>query len=437
VGSVAVLGAGLAGLAAFKRLRQNGIDAAIYEKNDYMGGHAASHTEKGFIFDEGPHVSFTKQEEIQNLFSEAVRGQFLEQNVKIQNFWRGLRIDHPTQCNLYKLPLRVKFRCLRDFVGAVVAKKSLPTSYLDWCYQNLGKTFADEFSAVYTRKYWTVDATDMTADWVGQRVYAPKLADVLWGACFPAVSRFHYLLRFRYPLQSGFGSYAEGAFHDCKHIVNFGYELNSVDVHLRQLEFRNGTKTHYETLISSLPLPELIERIKDVPSAVREAASKLCCTSVVLINIGVRRSEGFPDAHWMYFYDQDILFSRIHFPHRLSSQNVPAGCGSIQAEIYHSKYKPLVCQDVLTKAVEDLRRVGILNNDDNIQIAEVKRIPYANVLFDKNRKSHLEMVRKYLTDQGIQTCGRYGEWEYYWTDDSIQSGWRAAEDVMFHMKVKE
>ena len=43
-----------------------------------------------------------------------------------------------------------------------------------------------------------------------------------------------------------------------------------------------------------------------------------------------------------YFYDQDICFSRLSFPHMLSANNVPEGAGSIQAEVYFSeKYKPL------------------------------------------------------------------------------------------------
>ena len=38
-----------------------------------------------------------------------------------------------------------------------------------------------------------------------------------------------------------------------------------------------------------------------------------------------------------YFYDEDICFTRLSFPHMLSAINAPAGTGSIQAEVYFSE----------------------------------------------------------------------------------------------------
>ena len=39
-------------------------------------------------------------------------------------------------------------------------------------------------------------------------------------------------------------------------------------------------------------------------------------------------------------------------------------------------------------------------------------------------------MRGYLEDAGIRTCGRYGEWAYFWTDDSFKSGEAAAERAL-------
>ena len=48
------------------------------------------------------------------------------------------------------------------------------------------------------------------------------------------------------------------------------------------------------------------------------------------------------EAQITYFYDEDICFTRLSFPHMFSATNVPPGCGSIQAEVYFSsKYRPL------------------------------------------------------------------------------------------------
>ena len=58
---VSILGSGMAVWGAAYRLLQEGIPSITYDKNDYHGGHTASWKfDTGFIFDEGPHVSFTK-----------------------------------------------------------------------------------------------------------------------------------------------------------------------------------------------------------------------------------------------------------------------------------------------------------------------------------------------------------------------------------------
>lgn len=423
--SVAVLGAGLAGLAAAQRLRELGCHIDIYERNTYVGGRACSHQVDGFVFDQGPHVSFTKRPEIQSLFAQAVNGQFLQQDAKLWNYWQGYRIQHPVQCNLHGLPVDVVIRCVVDLTKVQYESNPMVKTYADWCFQSLGRTFSSEFTLPYTRKYWTTEASKMSADWVANRMYSPKLEDVVRGALGPHNQNYHYITHFRYPCQGGFGAYVQAVAADQN--VLLGHEVVMVDLQHRKLEFANGKKAYFDVLISSLPVPELIRRIEDVPRSVSKAAERLTCTSLVLVNVGIEHNEGFPDSHWEYFYDEDIIFARGNFPHNLSSNNVPQGCGSIQVEVYHSKYRPLPCQDVLNRAIEDLHRLGLLHKDDRILIAEEQRIPYANVLFDLDRAQNLATVQNYLAEQDVICCGRYGEWAYYWSDDSIVSGWQAAE----------
>jgi len=433
---VTVLGAGLAGLSAAARLGEAGCQVEVYDQNLEVGGHARSHRAEGFSFDEGPHVSFTKKPEIQELLARSVEGRFHDFEAEVLNLWRGHWVRHPAQCHLHGLPADVVTRCIVDIVHARQAQAESPAqpfeSYEDWCLQGLGRAFSEEFTFRYTRKYWAAEARDMTAGWVGGRMYPPKIEEVVRGALEPSRENFHYISRFRYPEQGGFGAYARGfAAGSMGGVpVHLGHRLVRLDLRRREMEFSNGRTASFEKLVSSLPLPELIACIPEAPAEVREAAGKLVCTSLVLVNVGVRRDEGFPDAHWMYFYDEDIVFSRGHLPHRLAPWNAPSGCGSIQLEVYHSPYRPLPCRDVLGKAMEDLQRVGILRRDDKVLVAAVQPIQYANVLFDHERERNLPVVQRYLQEQGVACCGRYGDWAYHWTDDAILSGRRAAESLL-------
>ena len=188
-------------------------------------------------------------------------------------------------------------------------------------------------------------------------------------------------------------------------------------------------------LVSSVPLPDLVRMIRGTPRDVLDASRRLACSTCVLVNIGVDRGD-LSDAHMTYFYDEDICFTRLSFPHMLSASNAPSGTGSIQAEVYFSdKYKPLTGSpdDWIKPVITDLRRCGILREGDGVLFSKATLVRYANVIFDLDRAAALETVHGYLDDLGIAYCGRYGDWGYLWTDESFKSGENAAQKVLDRM----
>jgi hypothetical protein len=84
--------------------------------------------------------------------------------------------------------------------------------------------------------------------------------------------------------------------------------------------------------------------------------------------------------------------------------------------------------------ITDLRRCGILRIDDPIVFRSAMLVPYANVIFDLERAAALKTVHEYLDDVGIAYCGRYGDWGYMWTDESLISGERAAETALASLR---
>jgi protoporphyrinogen oxidase len=255
---------------------------------------------------------------------------------------------------------------------------------------------------------------------------------VLRGALSPSAPHVHYITHFRYPSAGGFVNYL-------KKFVPLGnlqlnHELQSIDPRARQLSFSNGCVTRYDSLISSLPLPDLIRMIQGAPPDVVEASRRLACSTCVLVNIGVNR-EDLSSAHMTYFYDEDICFTRLGFPHMLSAKNAPPGTGSIQAEVYFSKkYKPFTGSPdaCIEPVIRDLRRCGLLRPEDRVLFKEAMLLPYANIIFDLDRAAALKTVHGYLDDMAIAYCGRYGDWGYMWTDESFISGEQAALKALGH-----
>lgn len=427
---VTILGSGMAGLGAAHRLRELDVASVIYERADYPGGHTASFAREGFVFDDGPHISFTRNERLQALLAEAVDGRFEVIQTRVDNHWKGHWIKHPAQCNLHGLPADLVVAVLEGFIAAHHAEPGEIRHYEDWLVASYGRTFAETFPMEYGAKYHTCRARDMTTDWLGPRLYRPALAEVLRGAISPQTPDVHYVSHFRYPSHGGFAAYLRPFVAGSD--IRLEHEVVGIDPRERTLTFAHGDLRPYRRLVSSVPLPALVPMIAGAPPDVVAAAARLACTTCVVVNVGVDRAD-LSNAHWTYFYDRDYVFTRLSFPHMLSPHTVPEGCGAIQAECYYSaKYRPLdrPPESLVEPVIADLRRCGLLRDDDAVRVAFARLVPWANVIFDRDRPAALAAVHGYLAEVGIHPCGRYGEWGYQWTDEAWISGETAAEAAL-------
>jgi protoporphyrinogen oxidase len=430
VANIVVLGSGMAGFGASYRLKAEGVRPVIFEKDAYYGGHTASfRDEKGFTFDLGPHISFTKDPRIQDLFASYIEQKYESVQINLNNYWRGIRVTHPVQLHLNALPRDLIVEIIADFVKEHSVERKI-ANYEDWLIASYGRKFAELFPMTYTRKYHLTTASNMSTDWLGPRMYRPSIEELVRGALAPWTPELHYITNFRYPSQGGFISYLQ----DLPKLADIRLEHEVVAIHpkARTVRFSNGGTSTYDALVSSIALPDLLPMIADAPRDIVEASQRLACSTCVLVNVGVDRAD-LSQSQMTYFYDEDICFTRISFPHMLSPTNVPPGCGSIQAEVYFSsKYRPLTQppEDLIEPVIRDLRRSGTIREDDEVLTSHARVVRHANVIFDLDRSAALQTVHGYLDDIGIAYCGRYGDWGYMWTDESFISGERAAESAL-------
>ncbi|AGL02767.1 protoporphyrinogen/coproporphyrinogen oxidase [Desulfoscipio gibsoniae] len=424
--AVVTLGAGPAGLSFSQHFNHQ---TDIYEKEASWGGRCRSHMIDGFIFDEGPHSSFTKDVYVKELFAESVEDRLNEIYPKILNRFGSDWVRHPVQTNLKGLPVDLVVSCILDFVKAERSGSGSLENYGQWLIDGFGEKFARTFPYAYTRKYWTVEPEQMTTNWIEQRIYRPDLEQVLKGALSSEINSNHYISTVRYPGRGGFQSFLRGLQEGTK--AYYGYELVELDVQKKKITFKNGFERYYEALVSSMPLPVLVQSIKDCPTDIKQAAARLACTSVVLVNLGVAR-ENLANCHWFYIYNEDILPCRVHFPSAYSADNSPPGTGSLQAEVYYSRYKPLgmSLEHVLEKTIQDLTAIGVISKEDQIILAQCQDVKHAQVLYHHQHTESRTAVLDYLEKHDVHCIGRYGEWAYLWSDQSIINGKRLAERLI-------
>jgi protoporphyrinogen oxidase len=444
VNSVLILGSGVAGLSASYHLGHE--RCLILEKNPYKCGHCRSFDHLGAVWDEGPHVSFTKHAYVQELFEKSVKGELHDFAPIVSNWFAGHWITHPAQSNLYQVPEPIRSECVDGFLALQKNSTTAPSNYGEWLSQSLGSPFRFHFSDKYTRKYWTVEPEAMGIDWIGGRVHRPDIEDVLAGSRGPRDESAHYIKKIRYPRKGGFQSFLQELAMGAN--VKESTRVVSIDLEAHRVRDESGATFEYDTLVNTIPLPEFVQLCEQAAPEMVTAAKQLACTQLYLVNVVAPHKPLRPE-NWIYVYDESMLATRITVTDSLAASNAAPNTTGIQVEVYASRFKPLPFekQSLIERVIDELIEMGLVDAQCRSSVkAETMAIPYANIIFTKETASALETIWSRLeafglcresddlnpiTDWQRDRCdrfgslmmaGRFGQWKYYWSDDCVLRG---------------
>lgn len=412
-----ILGAGIAGLSAGYHLRQKGVPSVIYEKDADWGGLCGSFEMDGFRFDRFVHVSFPDNENDRKLFAGRVG---LYEHVPMpSNIWRGHWLPHPAISNLAPLADADKVKIIASFVTRPRKAPAEIKRYDEWLRVQYGDCYAENFPFVYTRKYWGVEAAELETRWAGVRMRSPALEEVLQGSYHLQDECLYHVKKQYYPKAGGY----KGLMAACREGLDIRLNKRVVKIlpRERQVVFTDGEAAPYGRLISTLPLPEVVKMMDEVPPAVATSAGELRHTHGYHVSLGFNR----PDVAkylWFYIYDDGVLASRVYSPSLMSPDNAPAGCSSLQAEVFFDNRTPALPTDfVLENTLTSLIKMGLFEERD-IAVKGIRYEPYANVTFVPSIYENRKTVRGWLASQGVETIGRFGRWDYLWSHQAFATG---------------
>jgi protoporphyrinogen oxidase len=413
-----ILGAGISGIGAAYELKKNKLDSIVFEKSNNWGGLLDNFTIDGFRFDKFVHFSFSKDEYVNDIFFKTP---LIKHDPLSSNYYKGYWLKHPAQNNLFPLSKEEQNKIIADFKNK---KEILDVqeirNYEEWLRIQYGDYFAENFPMVYTEKYWTVNASELETKWVGSRMYKPSLDEIENGCKTDETPNTYYTKEMRYPKKGGYKTFLNPM---VEHLdIRTNSLVREIDFKSKRVILSDNSEYYFDNLISSIPLPEICKLIKDIPLEVIEASNKLNYTSGYLVSLGFN----IPDVMnklWFYIYDKNIITSRVYSPSMKSPDNAPKGTSSLQAEIYYNKGKKInkSDQEILDETISDFIRMGLFKKEDLI-VKDIRTEKYANVIFDHNIYENRRIVLNYLKKNNLISIGRFGEWEYFWSDQSLLSG---------------
>ncbi|HEY8642704.1 MAG TPA: NAD(P)/FAD-dependent oxidoreductase [Candidatus Dormibacteraeota bacterium] len=469
-----IIGAGPAGLTVAYELAKHHVSATVVEADPHhVGGIARTVEHHGYRFDIGGHRFFSKNQEVEDLWTEILGDEMLTCGRLSRIYYRGKYFDYPLKAfnALRNLGPLETVRCLASYARARVRPVRNPRNLDDWVSNQFGRRLFNTFFKTYTEKVWGIPTSQLSADWAAQRIKGLNMVEAIKGALFPKRSGSKgeviktLIDKFRYPrLGPGMmwdrvaALMAEGG-----HPVKMGWKVTRVrhqgpgvtSVTAVDQDGEEHELTGQE-FVSSLPVRSLIRALDPpAPEPVREAAEKLGYRDFVTVALMIDRADVFPD-NWIYIHEPGVKVGRLQNFKNWSPSMVPDAsktCLGLEYFCFEGDgVWTMSDTDLIELGKAELARLGMARPEEVFDGCVVRQ-PKAYPVYDDDYQAHLEVVREWLaTLPNLHLCGRNGMHKYNNQDHSMMTAllvarriagvseldpWNVNADAEYHEEVRE
>jgi protoporphyrinogen oxidase len=472
---VVVMGAGPAGLTAAYELLKRNVPVTVVEKDPkQVGGLARTVEHKGYRFDIGGHRFFSKNTEVEDLWTEILGPEMLMRGRLSRIYYRGRFFAYPIKAvnALWNLGPLEALLCLASYARARLQPIKNPTTLEDWVRNQFGWRLFSVFFKTYTEKVWGISTKELSADWAAQRIKSLDLWVVLRSALLPhrKPSRGGEVVttlidKFRYP-RFGPGEMWERVAEisaDRGHPVLLGrsvLRINHEDGRVTSVvtETAGGsTETHGGTdFISTIPIRELVAKLDPpAPGRVRQAADSLGYRDFISIALMIDRPNVFPD-NWIYIHDPAVRVGRIQNFKNWSPDMVPdptKTCLGLEYFCFEGDgIWTMKDGELIELATRELGQLSICSADevfDGVVVRQQKAYP----VYDDSYQANVGVVREYLAGDlpNLHLAGRNGMHKYNNQDHSMMTAllvarkiatgsvldpWKVNADAVYHEDIR-
>jgi protoporphyrinogen oxidase len=420
-----VIGAGISGLSFGYFSKKPFI---IFEKENTVGGLCKSIKDNGFTFDYSGHFIHIKDKKIKSLIEKVTGKKLLTIKRNSAILFNNKIMPFPFQANLYYLTEQQKQKCIEGIKKRKNIKIYDDMPFIDWSKAMFGDGITEYFMQPYNQKLWNYNLKKLTAAWTAPFVPKPSKESIINSAYNQNKQKYGYNSVFYYPSKNGCQAMIDGFYKKLKSNIITNTKVEKIDLK-NKIVYADGKSYFYDNIISTQPLKELLLSIKNLPKNISKLIKKLECTSTRCINLGIKYKKNLPDmiknVHWIYIPEKEYPFYRVGIYSNVSKKVAPKNCYSLYIEISDTTN----CDNI----IPILKKIGLMNVDDEVVSINVIDMKYAYVIFNKARKKALDDIFKFLKDNNIYCIGRYGSWEYSFIEKNIVD----AKNLALHLnKVK-
>ncbi|MBI4816674.1 MAG: FAD-dependent oxidoreductase [Deltaproteobacteria bacterium] len=411
---IGILGAGVSGLSLSCFLRS---EHEVIEASKHPGGLCRTYWEKGFGFDVGGHILFSKHSHVNQFVEEALAGNLRTVRRENRVLFRDRLVKYPFENDLAALPVEDRYECL---MGYLRAPGGAASNLEEWCRVTFGDGISDRYLVPYNEKIWKRPAREIGTAWV-ERIPKPPLEDVVRSALGIATEGHTHQLYFRYPEGGGFEALTQAIRARARGPVLTGLPVTSIRRDGAGFAVTCGEERRsYEELVVTFSMHEAARAIGSVPSEVEAALASLGHNVLRVVCVGLSHDR-VPRLSAIYVPDPSVLAHRICFPAFFSPSMAPEGRSSLLAEITcrpGSELDQVPDGELVDRVIRDLERLGLASSRD-VVMSKTLRFERAYPVYDLDYVRNVTLARDWFGSLGIHLLGRFAEFDYINSDECI------------------
>ena len=449
--TIVVIGGGPAGLTAAYELQKisDAFRPIVLEASDMVGGISRTESHNGYRFDIGGHRFFTKVPDVEKMWHDVLRDDFITVPRVSRIYYRGRYFAYPLKLlNAFtNIGAYESLRIMVSYMKWQLRPHQQEDTFEEWVINRFGGRLYMHFFRTYTEKVWGIPPNEIQADWAAQRIKNLSLPKAIMNAISGANDTTSLIEEFQYP-RLGPGMMWEkvrdlvlengGTIELRSEVV----KVNCVDDVVTSVDVRRWSADGSEPelhrvegteFINSMALRDLIMAFDPPPPPeVLAAAAKLRYRDFLIVTLVLDRPDPFPD-NWIYIHSPDVHVGRIQ-NFRAWSKDMLANpdTASIGMEYFCHEGDGLwtTSDDELRElAARELESLGLAGAASVIDY-KVIRQRMAYPVYDGQYRAALETISTWLkTLKNFQTVGRNGLHRYNNQDHSMLSAMYAARNL--------
>jgi protoporphyrinogen oxidase len=453
--SVAIIGAGPAGLTAAYLLSKNEVAVTVLEADPvYVGGISRTAKYKGFHFDIGGHRFFSKSKAVEDFWSEILPDDMLDRPRSSRIFYGGKFFAYPLKPfeALMKLGIFKSILCVLSWLKARLSPVPNPRNFEDWVSNQFGQRLFNTFFKSYTEKVWGMSCKEISADWAAQRIKGLSLGSAIKNALFPQKQAKDkskviktLINSFKYP-RKGPGMMWEACAQKVRQLggeIEMGSRVTGCAyddlTETWTVQFRNSQGREQslgaEHVISSAPMRELVRGLSpEVSEEARAAANSLKYRDFLTVMLILKERNMFSD-NWIYIHDPSVKVGRIQNFRSWSPEMVPdpeKACYGLEYFCFeHDGLWDSSDEQLIELAKRELMQIGLAKEGDVVDGCVVRQRK-AYPVYDDDYARHVATIRDELDERypNLHLVGRNGMHKYNNQDHAMMTAMLCVENIL-------